>query len=109
MEKRMRRNALARSHGRSTTILMRKSHLNEIELEIESDCEFEELEVPDEELAMIQSLNIAHLNTGSRPGNSRTSQYRKYTQGKDTTCMKSMFEYFKRHDNGNLEAVALPT
>ncbi|KAK9353031.1 hypothetical protein V1523DRAFT_462360 [Lipomyces doorenjongii] len=95
---------------------------DEIELGIESDCEFEELEVPDEELAMIQSLNSEmadtapidaltilrfsnkYLKTGSRPGNSRTSQYRRYTQGKDTTAMKSLFEYFKRPDNDNLEA-----
>ncbi|KAK9427002.1 hypothetical protein V1505DRAFT_359224, partial [Lipomyces doorenjongii] len=98
---------------------------DEIELGIESDCEFEELEVPDEELAMIQSLNSKmadtapidaltilrfskdadkYLKTGSRPGNSRTSQYRRYTQGKDITGMKSLFEYFKRPDNDNLEA-----
>ncbi|KAK9494116.1 hypothetical protein V1508DRAFT_396273 [Lipomyces doorenjongii] len=49
-----------------------------------------------------------YLKTGSRPGNSRTSQYRRYTQRKDTIGMKSLFEYFKRPDNHNLEAVALP-
>ncbi|KAK9238266.1 hypothetical protein V1525DRAFT_418724 [Lipomyces kononenkoae] len=99
----------------------------EIELDIESDCVFEELKVRHEDLDNIQSLNnnmadtpptnallrfsedaANHLTRGSRPGNSRTSQYRRYRQGKDTTGMKSLFEYFKPPNNDNLEAVARP-
>ncbi|KAK9326788.1 hypothetical protein V1520DRAFT_329709 [Lipomyces starkeyi] len=115
-------NALARVHYEEQDKLNPEVAYETIpdEIEIDSDCEFEELEVPDEGLDNIQCLNNnmadtapinslpRHLKLGSRPGNSRTSRYRRYRQGKDTTGMRSLFEYFKAPNNDNLEPVALP-
>ncbi|KAK9236668.1 hypothetical protein V1525DRAFT_389222 [Lipomyces kononenkoae] len=113
-KKRARKESCAEPDNLNAKVALETSG-NEIELEIESECEFEELDLPDEELTTIQSLDTAPIDAltmlrFSKDAGGHEIQERHNIEDidRERMALKSLFEYFKRPEKDNLEAVVLP-